>query len=92
MRPGYHSTKLTAVHSSEVYRRNEDRYKENKRKNKKYSIADYKPNKKDEFTVSVKDYRHHFNTEEELYEHFVSFGDISKISYADRSEIGDILN
>ena len=38
------------------------------------------------------DYRHLFNTEEDLYEHFVSFGDISKISYADRSEIGDRLN
>ena len=79
MRPGYKSTKLTAVHSSEVCRRNEDRYKEKRRKNQKYSIADYKPNKEGEFSITVKDYRHCFNTEEELYEHFVSFGDINKI-------------
>ena len=40
----------------------------------------------------MRDHKHRFNTEEELYEHFVSFGDICKINYADGSEIGNKLN
>ena len=70
----------------------EDRYPKIKKKCKKYSVTDFKPNKQDKFSITVTNHRHLFNTEEELYEYFVSFGDISSIAYTDGSEIGDKLN
>ena len=50
-------------------------------------MTDFKPNKQDKFSITVTNH----NTEEELYEYFVSFGDISSIAYTDGSEIGDRL-
>ena len=55
-------------------------------------MTDFKPNKQDKFSITITNHRHLFNTEEELYDYFVSFGDISSIVYTDGSEIGDRLN
>jgi len=70
----------------------EERYPKIKKECKKYSVTDFKPNKQDKFSITITNHRHLFNTEEELYDYFVSFGDISSVAYTDGSEIGDRLN
>ena len=79
--PGYQ----TAVHPGEVYQKKENRHRENRENNGKQSVTGYKPNKKGENTVIVRDHKHRFKTEEELYKHFVLFGDICTINYMDGS-------
>jgi len=70
----------------------EERYPKIKKECKKYSVTDFKPNKQNKFSIAITNHRHLFNTEEELYDYFVSFGDISSVAYTDGSEIGDRLH
>jgi len=70
----------------------EERYPKIKKEFLKYSSADFKANKHNKFSITITNHRHLFNTEEKLYEYFVSFGDINSVAYTDGSEIEDKLD
>ena len=82
--PGYQ----TASHPKDTYQKEENRYRESKESNRKQPLTPYKPEEKEEYTVTVRDLKSHFKTEEEMYKHFIGFGDIRRISYMDGSRIG----
>ena len=48
----------TAVHQGDMYQKKENRHRENRENNRKQSITGYRPNKKGEFTVIVRDHKH----------------------------------
>ena len=67
-------------------------FQKSKKECLKYSSADFKPNKENKFCITITNHRHHFSTEEELYDYLVRFGDINSVVYTDGSEIEDILD
>ena len=75
----------TAVHPRDTYQKEENRYRESKESNRKQSLTPYKPEQKEEYTVTVRDLKSRFKTEEEMYKHFIAFGDVCRISYMDGS-------
>ena len=61
-------------------------------KESKYPSTDFKPDIKDTLSVIITNKKHLFHTEEEVYESFISVGDVSNVSYKDGSDILDTLD
>ena len=74
-----HFEETSCIQSQRVvdWPRREEKYPKTK-KESKYSSTDFKPNMKDTFSVIITNKKHLFHTEEEVYEYFISFGDVSK--------------
>ena len=70
----------------------ENRHRESKKINEKQSLVPYKPEKKEEYTVMVRDLRNRLKTKEEMYKYLLTFGDICRINYMDRSRIEKRIN
>ena len=70
----------------------ENRHRESKKSNEKQSLIPYKPEKKEEYTVIVRNLRSRLKTKEEMYKYLLTFGDICRINYMDRSRIEKRIN
>ena len=72
-----------AIQARRLTQKEEDRHRESKKSNEKQSLIPYKPEKKEEYTVIVRNLRSRLKTKEEMYKYLLTFGDICRINYMD---------